>query len=199
MKYKLSRALTAPERKSLKAALAGLEKAGADFALAVEAAEGRATRLRGLEAKAAKLEVQADKGSEDASSKLVGARDQIERLKAGMVRGVVGLDALSNAIHGACDVASPICLEDLREQIRDLAESRNADLFLAPERARQVAFDSDAARALQNLFFISPFPLIESRVPEGERLLLLVQQLLAGGVIWEFPPPKPGAKSKSRR
>jgi hypothetical protein len=89
-----------------------------------------------------------------------------------------------------------IAVVDLREQVQDFAERQNAELFFDSGQARAVAFNCDALRVLANTFQASPSDI--GRLAEGERLLSVINQLLAGGIIWEFPPSKPGAKSKSR-
>jgi hypothetical protein len=204
MQYTLSRALTKSERASLEAARTGLSKALADVARASKAAGDGEKKLNEMEAREGKLEKEADRGSEDASLKLAALRDQIARTRASIANSrtcAVEGRALNGEVLRCSDLLPPIVQRDLQTQIEDLIEARNGDFFFDRTHARGVAFGCDALAVLRNAFAVAPQTTIAGRVSEGEHLHHVVDQLLKGGPIFEFPLPtsKRASTSKSRR
>lgn len=195
MKYELSRKLTKSEQASLDSARAGLSKALDGIALALKTAGEDEKKLADLLSRESALEVEADRGSEDASLKLAGVKDQVTRLRRALANppgGGAG-GALNHEVLQASGLLQTVVVGDVQRQIEDLIEARNGDFFFDRTRARGVAFGCDALQVLRNTFTAAPETVVPGRVSEGERFLRAVDALLAGGAIWEFPPaPKKG-------
>jgi hypothetical protein len=195
MKYTLSHKLTASERSSLKAASADLSKALAGITSACEAAAADERKLKRMEAQQGALEKKAKAGSLAAETQLIAITNQVARTRDALSKSgrlAVGSVALNQAMDQCFTLAQQIIAPNLREQVQDLAEERNADFFFDRGQARAVASNCDALQALHQTFQSNPFG--TERISEAERLLHIIRAALAGGTVWEFPPAKPGKR-----
>ena len=130
MKYELSRKLTKSEQASLDSARAGLSKALDGIALALKNPQ-RLKKLADLLSRESALEVEADRGSEDASLKLAGVKDQVTRLRRALANppgGGAG-GALNHEVLQASGLLQTVVVGDVQRQIEDLIEARNGDFF----------------------------------------------------------------------
>jgi hypothetical protein len=194
MKYKLSRNIKAQERTALEGAGNALKSALRGIAKAEKVSSELMAKLGTLEARERALDAKAGSGDESASSALLGVRDQIGRLNAEIARNenaAADLGAINTAVVVAADILRGICPTDIRKQIDDMIEERNADFFENRAGARKVSFDCDAARVLNSYFGVSGFSTMEARLAEAARFLAVIEGLLRGDAIWEFPLPQP--------